>query len=120
MLVVVVVTGVMALIAVPAYNDMFAASTKAKQKRNAQQIAEMSAELAAMDVAHVIPDSLGGVEATARYLREGITVHDGLFAGKVYALPGLSDEEISQSAKYLDVIYEAKELRLIFRETENP
>lgn len=114
MLVVISILGIMAAVAVPAYNGVVERSREATTKRHAQDIADISAQLAAVEVIHVIPVSMGGVEATARYIREGITVYDGPFAGKMFKGPSLTDDEIAKVAVYLQPIYEADDLRLAF------
>jgi len=76
----------------------------------------MSGALAALGVAHVIPDSMGGVAATARLLREGVIVPEGPMAGEKFVLSGLRDDEIDSISVYLYVQYDRKELRLIFRD----
>lgn len=112
MLIVVSVIGIMAMFAIPAISSVSEASKEVKSQRNAQNIAQVSTALGSLGVAHVLPDSLGGVEATARLLREGVTVEKGVFSGQFFVIAALSDEEIQGASKYLNVVYDYNEIRL--------
>ena len=105
---------VLAAIAFPTISNMHETADKAKSQGNAQHIAQISSSLASMGVAHVLPDSLGGVEATARLLREGVTVPDGVFAGQFFVVSGLTDNEILEAAGFLEVVYDFAEVRLTY------
>jgi len=118
-LIVIAVLGVISAIALPSVSHVFEASKEAKDRSNAQQIASMSAVLASLGVAHVIPDSLGGVPATARLLREGVIVSEGPMAGEKFIFASLSDEDIEGVDKYLDVKYGAGELSLVYITPQN-
>lgn len=110
------IIGVVAAIAVPAFNNVLNSAKDATMKRHAQDIADISSQLAALEVVHVIPVSMGGVEATARYIREGITVYEGPYAGQTFVGPNLTDEEITEVARYLIAVYESDNLRLVFND----
>ncbi|MEM7011424.1 MAG: prepilin-type N-terminal cleavage/methylation domain-containing protein [Verrucomicrobiota bacterium] len=114
-LVAIAIVAVLAAIAVPTISNLHDTADKTKSQSNAQHIAQISSSLASMGVAHVLPDSLGGVEATARLLREGVTVPDGVFAGQFFVVSGLTDDEITEAAAYLQVIYDFAEVRLTYR-----
>lgn len=115
-LIVVVVIGIIAAIGLPAINNIRDAAKQAAAIQNAKNIQQMSGALAALGVAHVIPDSMGGVAATARLLREGVIVPEGPMAGEKFVLAGLRDDEIDEISVYLYVEYDRRELRLIFRD----
>lgn len=117
-LIVVVVIGVLAALAMPTISNIRGVAKKATAIQNAKSISQMSGALAALGVAHVIPDSMGGVEATARLLREGVIVPDGPMTGEKFVLTGLLDEEIDYVAEYLFIQYDRRELRLIFKDPE--
>lgn len=117
-LIVVVVIGIIAAIAMPSISNIRGVAKKTTAIQNAKSISQMSSALAALGVAHVIPDSMGGVAATARLLREGVIVPEGPMAGEKFVLTGLNDDEIDYVASYLYVQYDQKELRLIFRDPE--
>lgn len=117
-LIVVVVIGVLAALAMPTISNIRGVAKKTTAIQNAKSISQMSGALAALGVAHVIPDSMGGVEATARLLREGVIVPDGPMAGEKFVLTGLLDEEIDYVAEYLFIQYDRRELRLIFKDPE--
>lgn len=114
LLIVVAVIGVIAAIAIPTISKINESSRRAVAMGNAKNVASMSAALSALGAAHVIPDSMGGVEATARLLREGVVVPEGPTAGERMSLPALSDEEITELSKYLDIQYGKTELMLVY------
>ena len=116
MLIVIVVIGIIATIGIPAINKIRESAKEAAAVQNAKNIQQMSGALAALGVAHVIPDSMGGVAATARLLREGVIVPEGPMAGEKFVLSGLRDDEIDSISVYLYVQYDRKELRLIYRD----
>ncbi len=113
-LVVVAVIGIVSAIAIPAVSRIRDSAKEAAAIQNAKMIAQMSSALAALGVAHVIPDSMGGAEATARLLREGVTVPEGAMEGEVFVIPGMTDEHIEEVGVFLDVKYDRRELRLEF------
>lgn len=117
-LIVIVVIGIIAMLALPSISNIRGVAKKTTAIQNAKSISQMSGALAALGVAHVIPDSMGGVAATARLLREGVIVPEGPMAGENFVLTGLNDDEIEQVAEYLYVQYDWRELRLIFRDPE--
>ena len=115
-LVVIVVIGIITAIAMPAIRGVLENGEEAKVTQNAKNIAALSSNLAAIGVAHVLPDSLGGIEATARLLREGVTVPEGPLAGQMFRMNGLSDQEITKAADKLTIVYAEKELNLQFKD----
>ncbi|MDF1826567.1 MAG: type II secretion system protein [Verrucomicrobiales bacterium] len=116
LLLVVAVIGVIASIAIPAVSNMRESAKTAAATQNAKNIAQMSEALAALGVAHVIPDSMGGAEATARLLREGVVVPEGPMAGERFILSGMRESDIEETAEYLRIEYDATNLRLVFSE----
>jgi len=115
-LIAIVVIGIIGAIGIPAISKIRESAKEAAATQNAKNIQQMSGALAALGVAHVIPDSMGGVAATARLLREGVIVPEGPMAGEKFVLSGLRDDEIDSISVYLYVQYDRKELRLIFRD----
>ncbi|MCB1236008.1 MAG: hypothetical protein KDM91_13140 [Verrucomicrobiae bacterium] len=105
--------------AAPAVSNIFETANASKTKKNAKEIASMSAELAALGVAHVIPDSMGGVGATIRLLREGIIVPSGPMAGSPFRMPHLADDEVEDIEKYLNIVYDYSELRLVYGDPDD-
>ncbi len=116
LLIVISVIAVITAFALPVVSRVFETSTEAKDRQNAKLVSTLSASLSALGVAHVIPDSLGGVKATARLLREGVVVSEGSMAGEKFILAALSDEDIEGLEKFLKVRYGVKELSLVFYE----
>ncbi len=114
MLLVILAIGILSAIALPTVGNLSGRAKVAKTKNNAQRIQTVSNTLASLGVAHVIPESMGGVEATIRLLREGLNVDDPLMTEGFYQVPGLTDTEVALAAQYLDVVYDLDELRLIY------
>ena len=115
-LIVIVVIGIIAAIALPVVGNIREAATRAAAMQNAKNVAQLSEALAALGVAHVIPDSMGGVEATARLMRERVVVPEGPMAGEKFLLSGMRDGEIEEVAKFLRIRYGERDLQLIFQQ----
>lgn len=111
---VIAIIAVLAALALPAIENIHGTANKTAALSNAQRIASTSSALASMGVAHVLPDSLGGVEATARLLREGVTVSEGIFAGQFFVVTGMTDDDILAAAAYLETVYDFAEVRLVY------
>lgn len=116
MLIVVGVIGIIAAMALPSISNIRGVAKRTTAIQNAKSISQMSGALAALGVAHVIPDSMGGVAATARLLREGVIVPEGPMAGEKFVLSGLRDDEIEEISEFLYVQYDKRELRLIYQD----
>ena len=119
LLIVLSVLAVITAVAMPSISRLLEGGNKAKAMANAKQLESISASLASLGVAHVIPDSMGGVEATARLIREGVIVPEGPMAGEQFIMAGLSDDEISELSKYLRVQYDLRELRLVAKDPDS-
>ncbi|NNE91589.1 MAG: type II secretion system protein [Verrucomicrobiales bacterium] len=120
LLVAIGIIGVITAVSIPVVSNIFDSSKDAKARMNARNVESMSAQLASLGVAHVIPESLGGVEATCRLMRVGVTVPEGPMSGEVFILAALKDDDLPMVAKYLQVRYDAYELRLQFVENTDP
>lgn len=114
LLIVVAIIGVTTLITVPLLADLRSRANEAVARQNAQRIVSVSQQLSAVGVAHVLPDSLGGVEATVRLLRRGITVTDGSFAGRFFTIGQIADQDIKAAAVYRRIAFEQSELQLTY------
>ena len=110
-LLVIIIIGVLAAVAIPIAQGLGRASAS-KSKRNAQMAAEVSNNLVSLDVAHVLPESLGGAEATIRLLKLGFKIEDGSMEGLSIGLPNIPDSEIKPASGYLDVVFDEQNLRL--------
>ena len=116
-LLVVFIIGVLVLITIPIVQGIEKVSVR-KTKRNAQQIAEISNNMSAIGVAHVLPESLGGAEATARLIRLGLEVkEEGSIEGLYMGLPSLGESEIGETSEYLKLAFDGKDLRLDYNES---
>ena len=114
-LIVIAVIGIIAAIALPVIGNIRESAKRAAAMQNAKNVAQLSEALAALGVAHVIPDSMGGVEATARLMREGVIVPEGPMAGEKFLLSGMRDSEIEEVATYLTIQYDERNLRLVYQ-----
>jgi len=106
LLVVIAILASVALIVIPHVGKFSDAAERSVAKRNAQRLASLSASIAAMGAEHVLPESLGGTEATCRQLRKGFTFTEGVSAGQYYGMPSLAEHEIPFAAVYLEIGYE--------------
>ena len=90
-------------------------------KKNAQNMGSVSASLSGLGIAHVIPESLGGTEATCRLIRHGIQIPDGPMQGTHFSVAGVSDDDIPSVAVYLDISYkDLYVLRMIYDANATP
>ena len=113
-LTVVAILGVLTAMALPTISSLVGASTQAKNKRNAQLIAAMSAEATAAGVDHVVPEEQGGIEATVQKLREGLSFPDGMLGNQIFMVSNLSDEELQQAKPYLRLSKDPKGMRMVY------
>ncbi len=113
-LIVIAVIGILSALALPAIGNLHESASTTKHRNNAQHVAQISAALGALGVAHVLPESLGGVEATVRLLREGVTVTEGAFAGQRFVIRALSDTDIEGATRFLELTYDVHEIRLAY------
>ncbi len=114
LLIVVAIIGILTAVSAPLISGLHESANDSRDRSNAQNIATVSAAVAALGVIHVFPESLGGKEASVRLLREGVTVTSGPFAGQRFMIKALTDEEIRQAVQYLEVMSEGGELRLAY------
>ena len=114
LLVVVAIIGILAVLVIPNVRGVLDEGERAKVLKNAKEISSMSKSLSALGVAHVVPDSMGGVKATARLLSVGVIVPQGPLQGERFQVSGLSAEEIDKTLDYLDISYNGTELSLNF------
>jgi hypothetical protein len=114
LLVVIAIIAVVVMFALPMISGVDDAARDTKDKANASHVANMSEALAAMGVAHVFPESLGGTEATIRLLREGVVVTGGPFSGQTFMIRPLNNREVAGAARYLELIYDNHEIRLAY------
>ncbi len=112
LLIVIAIIGITTLFAVPLFTDIVSRSGKIVAQRDAQHAVTVSSDLSSIGVAHVLPVSLGGVEATTRLLRRGVVVPDGPYKGKVFTVGQMSDESIEAASVYMDILFATTELRL--------
>lgn len=120
MLVVIAVIGVTTLISVPVITDILSRSKATLARQNAQRAVSVSGQLSAIGVAHVLPESLGGVEATMRLLRRGIVVPEGSFQGKFFTIGDIKDEDITTASVFMEIVFETTELQLGYNPNAAP
>jgi prepilin-type N-terminal cleavage/methylation domain-containing protein len=106
-LVVISVIGILAALAIPSLSNFSDTAKATTAKRNAQNLGSLSANLAALGVEHVIPESLGGTEATCRLLKHGIVVQEGPLKNALFGMAGLEDEQIPLAAVYLEISFQS-------------
>lgn len=82
---------------------------KQRDKRNAQTIASLAAMASAAGAAYF---EEGDEAATVENLRTGCSPASGLFKGRVFRLPPMSEEDITSAMQYLkmndtDLLYDS-------------
>ena len=98
-LVVVVVIAIIIAISLPVVRGVLEEGEEVKVMVNAKNISDLSSKLAMVGVAHVLPESLGGIEATARLLREGVIVPEGPLAGQKFNSASAKERSKATSAR---------------------
>lgn len=114
MLMVVAVLGVMAGIAVPMLwqtDSLYAA----RDRRNAQELSSTSMMAQAAGLNFIQEEN---VEDTVRAIVRGGMSVGGAFKGRVFVVPGLSEEDIQGAARYLRI--QNGELQYTNSETPSP
>ena len=111
LLLVVFIIGVLVLVTIPILRGIERISVK-KTQRNAQQTAQISSNLSSLDVVHVLPESLGGAEATTRLIKQGLHIEDGSMDGVYLGFPNLGESEVQPASEYLEVVFDGTSLRL--------
>ena len=119
-LIVIAIIGIVTLIALPLLTEAISAGKVTVAKRNAQHTVSVSSKLSSVGVAHVLPESLGGTEATSRLLRRGIVVPDGPMQGAHFTIGEISDENIAAAAVFMEILFEFTELRLGYNPSPEP
>ena len=116
LIVAIVIIAIISMLAIPIIRGINHVS-ESKTRRNAQMTADVSSNLSSLNVVHVLPEALGGAEATTRLLRLGITVPDGPMQGAYMGVPNLPEGEIEATSKYLRVVVDNDMLRLEYTGT---
>jgi hypothetical protein len=102
---------ILAVIVLPIIRSISQATTS-RMKHNAQVTQQASSSLSTLNIAHVLPESLGGVEATTRLLKQGIYVSDGPMEGHFLGVPNLQENEVVPTSKFLNVVFDLSDLYL--------
>lgn len=100
MLIVVVVVGIMAAVAIAQLGAQRKVFQDTRNRRNAQELMSMCQSAKA---AGIVFAATNDPVQTARNAAAGATAAKGIFAGKTFKLPGLTDDEVVEAAYYLDV-----------------
>ncbi len=85
---------------------------------NALEVDSTSGVLAGMGIYHVIPDSLGGVEATVRWMNCGIEVQREE-RRMVYTINQIPESNIFPVTERLERVLDSKVVRLEYRDLNN-
>ena len=90
--------GLMANLAMMTFGGVAQTSEYQKNKRKAQEIAGIAATASAAGADFIVP---GDERATIVNLRNGVTPTKGVFNGRMFVIPALSDTDITNAMKYL-------------------
>ncbi len=112
--------GILATIALVAFQSLNETASSTVAKSNAQKSASLSLSLSGLDAAHVLTPSLGGVDATLRFLNQGVTASGGSFEGQTFVLSGMTLEELEKAASYLQVTADGSSVMLVYNRDFSP
>ena len=98
LLIAVVIIGILANLAMMAFGGVPQAAEFQKDKRNAQEIATLAATASAAGASFIVPSD---ERATIVNLRNGVTPVTGIFKGRVFKIPGLSDIDLTGAMSFL-------------------
>lgn len=111
LLTVIVVIGFLASIAILGFGGAHEGAIEQRDKRNAQEIANVASFASAAGAKFVVP---GDEQASIYKLKEGCTPTHGAFKGRLFQIPTMGDAEITGAMRFLalndqDLIYIQKE-----------
>lgn len=91
--------GIVAAIAIPNVSKIQVAAEDAKSRRDAQTLASVFAAAQAAGLDFVVPG--GDLMETLQSLTVGKKVESGPFAGILFSMPRLSEEDLRKASKFL-------------------
>ena len=101
LLVVIAIMAILAGLGIGYLTNLNDSIGETRDRRNAQEIASTAAAASAAGlVSMIVP---GDAVETARNIAQGATATLGAFSGKVFRVPGMSDEDVVNAAYFLDV-----------------
>lgn len=100
MLIVIAVVGIMSAVAIAQLGSQRKIFQDTRNRRNAQELVSMCQYAKAAGIVFAVTND---PVQTARNTAAGATAAQGIFAGKTFKLPGLSDGEVVEASYYLDV-----------------
>lgn len=109
MLVVIAVIGVIAAIAIPQIGGINAGANTAKNQRNAQSLVSVYAAATAAGASFTAQTEDGIVTDLTT---TGVAVKGGAFDGKVFSVPGMSNDDIGEAKKFIK--YDADLATLVY------
>ena len=98
MLVTIAILGIMASLAVTAFGGQKDSFESARDRRNAQEIAQVCSTAQAAGLNFLVPDE---IEDTIRNTISGAAPTVGAFKGKTFKVGALSDTDITGAARFL-------------------
>ena len=107
-----VIVAVVASVTIPLALGLGRPTSPPTAEKKAHQIVKVSNRLAALGVSHVLPESLGGAEATIRLLQN--RVRNQAPGSLDMTLPEFGEGEIAAVAAYLQVLVGEEKLLLKF------
>ena len=113
LLVVVILLGIGAKLAIAIFSDASQGADDAKNRRNAQEIAIVASSASAAGIKFLVP---GDEVATINNLVLGKKASGGIFKDRIYKLPPMHESEIQGALKYLT----ASESGLVYSHETSP
>jgi prepilin-type N-terminal cleavage/methylation domain-containing protein len=108
----VAIIGILANLSMMAFGGLSQTSEFQKNKRNAQEIAGLASMASAAGADFIVP---GDERATIVNLRTGVTPTTGVFNGRIFIIPGLSDTDITGAMTFLTL----NETDLLYNQSGN-
>ena len=98
LLVTIAILGILGSIGVHAFGGVRQGAVDQKDKRNAQEIANLAAIASAAGAPFVVP---GDEKASIENLRSGCSPSRGAFKGRLFQLPGMAEPEINGAMRFI-------------------
>jgi len=101
LLVVIAIMAILAGLGIGYLTNLNESIGETRDRRNAQEIASTAAAAGAAGLTSMVVP--GDAVETARNVAQGATATVGSFSGKVFRVPGMSDEDVVKAAYFLDI-----------------
>lgn len=109
MLVVIAAIGILMNIALYTLGGARQGAEEQKDKRNAQEIANVANTASAAGAQFVVE---GNLRATIDQLRDGVSPNSGVFRNRTFKIPSLQEADVKGAMRYLALVDDAIQFRM--------